>query len=64
MGASCTDVDDAGVGWGLSRSFGLVVGEPMVEGEVGANEMNEGPESVDRLVERFLGGVYRQPRIW
>jgi hypothetical protein len=63
IGASCTDVDDeGGVGWGLSRRFGLRTGESTVEGEVEANEMNEGPELVDRLVERFLGGVYRQPR--
>jgi len=41
----------------LSRCFGLGAGEPWVDGVVDANEMKEGPESVDRLVPRDLRGV-------
>jgi len=33
------------------------MGESSIDGDVDAKEMKEGPESVDRLVPRDLGGV-------
>ena len=42
---------------GRSRCFGLGTGEVSIDGEVDEKETKEGPESVDRLVPRGLGGV-------
>jgi hypothetical protein len=61
IGASCiaglAEMGE-GVEWcGLSRRVCLGTGESSIDGNVDANEMNEGPESVDRLVPRDLGGV-------
>ena len=66
MGASCiaglAEIGD-GVEWcDLARCFVLGMGESSVDGDVDAKEMKEGPESVDRLVPRDLGGVWHQRR--
>ena len=56
-------VDDEGIAlYGRSRRVGRGGGELSIEGEVGAKEMNEGPDSIERLVARDLEGVYNQPR--
>ena len=61
MGASCI-AGLANIGEGVercdrSRCFGLGTGESSIDREVDAKEMKEGPESVDRLTLRDLGGV-------
>ena len=56
-------VDDEGIAlYGRSRRVGRGGGELSIEGEVGAKEMNEGPDSIERLVARDLECVYHQPR--
>ena len=61
LGASCmaglADIGEGVERCGRSRCFGPGTGESSIDGELDAKEMNEGPESVDRLTLRDLGGV-------
>ena len=61
MGASCiaglADIGEGVERCGFPRCLGLVTRESSVDGDVGAKYMKEGPESVDRLTLRFLGGI-------
>lgn len=62
IGASCViGLAEIGEGigrHGLSRCLIFEASGDGVDGEVGAKEMKDGPESVDRLVPRDLGDVY------